>query len=88
MSTQDAGTPTPQKVEQLATQAVQLDRLALIGISGTQGAPRALIRMPQGDTQTVKVGDTIRGGIIEAIDADQLVLSRNGTQQVMRMPRG
>lgn len=88
MATQDTGTPTPPKVEKHATQEVKLARTALIGLFGSSEAPKALIRLPQGQIQKVGIGDTIAGGVVEAIDSDQLVLSRQGKQQVMRMPRG
>ncbi len=84
----DTGTPTPPKVEELATEAVALERTALIGTFGSAAAPRALVRLPRGQTQTVTVGDRIAGGTVEAIGADALVLSRAGGQRVLRMPRG
>lgn len=88
MSTQDPGTPTPPKVEQLATQEVKLDRIALIGLFGTATAPKALIRLPQGETRTVTVGDRIAGATVGAIGEDRLVLLRGSRQEVMQMPRG
>jgi hypothetical protein len=88
MSTQDAGTPTPQTVEKLATQEVKLDRTALIGIFGTASAPKALIRLPRGQTRTVTVGDRIAGATVGAIGEDRLVLVRGSRQEVMQMPRG
>lgn len=88
MATQDTGTPTPPKVAEFATQEVILDRTALIGVSGTPAAPRALVRLPQGQTHTVTVGDSIAGGTVRAIGADRLVLSRMGAQHILQMPRG
>lgn len=88
MSTQDAGTPTPQTVEKLATQEVKLDRTALIGIFGTASAPKALILLPRGQTRTVTVGDRIAGATVGAIGEDRLVLVRGSRQEVMQMPRG
>jgi hypothetical protein len=83
-----SGTPTPAQVQKLATQEVTLDRIALIGISGTQGAPRALIRLPRGATETVTIGDRIGGATVQAIGEDRLILSRRGARTVMQMPQG
>ena len=88
MATQETGTPTPPKVAKHATQEVRLDRTALIGVSGTPTAPRALVRLPQGQTRTVTIGDTIAGGTVRAIGEDKLVLSRMGAQHILQMPRG
>ena len=88
MSTEDTGTPTPAKVAQLATQAAQLDPTSLIGVFGNVSEPRALIRLPRGQTQTVGVGDSVAGGTVEAIGMALIILSRHGTQQVLRMPQG
>ncbi|MCX7566216.1 pilus assembly protein PilZ [Sulfitobacter sp. F26169L] len=82
----DTGTPTPPEVEKLATQEVRLDQTALIGIFGSSDTLKAMIRLPRGDTQTVTVGDRVAGGTVMAIGEDQLVLSRRGTQKVMRLP--
>lgn len=90
MATQDpeSGTPTPPEVEQLATQEARLDRIALIGVFGSVENLRALIRLPQGKTQTVTKGDTLNGGTVLAIGEDQLVLSRPNGHKIMQMPRG
>lgn len=88
MATQDTGTPTPAKVEQLATQEVPLPPTALIGVFGTPANPKALVRLPRGKTQTVGIGDRLAGGTVRAIGEDKLVLLRMGKQQVMQMPRG
>ena len=82
------GTPTPPEVEKLATQQARIEGTALIGIFGTPQAPHALIRLPRGETQSVSVGDSIAGATVEAIGEDLLVLSRMGSEQVLRMPRG
>lgn len=86
--TQNTGTPTPEKVERLATQEVRLGRTALIGIFGKAETPRALIRLPDGETHTLRIGDTLDGGTVDAIGSDILVLTRRGTQHVMQMPKG
>mgnify|MGYP003110714258 CR=1 FL=1 len=88
MATQDAGTPTPPTVEKFATKEAKLERTALIGLFGSASAPKALIRLPRGETRTVTVGDRIAGGTVGAIGEDRLVLLRGNRQEVMQMPRG
>tara|TARA_R110002020_G_scaffold67179_2_gene176233 strand:+ start:40997 stop:41266 length:270 start_codon:yes stop_codon:yes gene_type:complete len=89
MTTQDAGTPTPPTVEKFATKEAKLERTALIGLFGTASAPKALIRLPRGETRTVTVGDRIGSGTVGAIGEDRLVLLLRGNrQEVMQMPRG
>lgn len=86
--TKQSGTPTPPKVAQLATQAVALDRTALIGVFGAEKNLRAMILLPRGNTQTVSLGDRVIGGTVVAIGLDKLVLVRSDGQHVMRLPRG
>jgi hypothetical protein len=83
-----SGTPTPPKVAQLATQAVALDRIALIGVFGAEKNLHAMIRLPLGNTQTVSLGDRVIGGTVVAIGLDKLVLVRPDGQHVMHLPRG
>lgn len=80
--------PTPTGVAQLATQRVRLERLALLGVFGTQVAPAALVREANGDIQRVSVGDRVAGGTVTAIGEDRLVLSRATGQKVLRLPKG
>lgn len=86
MATQN--TTTPPAIAELATEQVELPRTALLGIFGTAAAPRALIRLPRGKTQTVRVGDRVARSTVAAIGEDQLVLSRNGSTQILTMPQG
>lgn len=80
--------PTPEGVAQLATDTVHLDRVALLGIFGTQSAPAALVREADGDTVRVNVGDRAAGGTVTAIGEDRLVVSRATGQKVLRLPKG
>ena len=50
MSTDEKGTPTPQKTLNLATQQASLPKLALIGTFGSLTDPGALIRDGRGST--------------------------------------
>lgn len=88
MATQQDGTPTPSIVETHATEVAHLGRIALLGTFGAANAPSALIRLPQGNTRTVVIGDEIAGGRVEAIGTDRLVLTRMGAQQILHMPKG
>ena len=67
--------------------ALPLRRLALIGVMGTQDAPRALLRTPAGQIRQVSVGDQLRQGTVVAIAENAITLTaRNGSTTVMRMP--
>lgn len=88
MATPHDGTPTPTIVKTHATQEARLGRIALLGTFGAANAPRALVRLPRGNTQTVTTGDALAGGIVAAISADRLILSRMGNEQILRMPQG
>ncbi|WP_299874817.1 pilus assembly protein PilP [uncultured Sulfitobacter sp.] len=79
---------TPTGVAQLATERVHLDRVALLGIFGTQSAPAALVREADGDTARVQVGDRVAGGTVTAIGEDRVVVSRATGQKVLRLPKG
>lgn len=87
MTSQPAGEETPKNVADLATQQTTLDRTALIGVFGTETAPGALMRLPGGKIARVAVGDSVAGGTVLAIGKDQLVLSRLGSQSVLKLPR-
>lgn len=79
---------TPTGVAQLATERVHLERVALLGIFGTQSAPAALVREADGGTTRVHVGDRVAGGTVTAIGEDRVVLSRATGQKVLRLPNG
>lgn len=80
--------PTPAGVAALATQTVRLERFALLGVFGTESAPAALIRQPDGSTLRVTPGDETAGGTVLSIDAERVILSRGSGQRVLRLPRG
>ena len=68
--------------------ALPLSELALIGTMGTDAARRALVRFPGGRIEQVRVGDTLRGNRIDAIEPERLLMSRAGRQSVLDMPQG
>lgn len=88
MSTDTHGTPTPQKVVDLATERATLERMALIGTFGAETSPGALLRLPGGGFEKVTVGDDVAGGTVLAIDAGRLILSRMGAELILSLPRG
>lgn len=79
---------TPANVAAKATQtkAVNLTGLALIGLNGNAGAFTALVRLPGGRIKQVETGARVSGGKIVAIDADGLVLQKNGHTRRIEMP--
>ena len=72
----------------LATQrgALPLRNLQLIGIAGTEEAPRALLRTAGGQTRLVSVGDSLRQGTVIAIGADRVVLNGGLGQRTLTLP--
>ena len=58
------------------------------GTMGTDAARRALVRFPGGRIEQVRVGDTLRGNRIDAIEPERLRMSRAGRQSVLDMPQG
>lgn len=84
MTTQEE---TPTHIQNLATQRAALTQTALLGIFGSDGNRQALVRLPHGGTRTIGVGSRIAGSTVAAIAEDAVVLSRNGAERILRMPR-
>ena len=80
-------TDTPEKVAEFATEQAKIPRIALIGIFGTEAAPRALIRRPNGKIDRVAVGDKAAGGIVAAIGDDRVVIAQRSTTKVLQLPQ-
>lgn len=82
--------PDNSKAEALATETGVLDlySVSLIGTTGAEDSRRALVRMPSGRIDTLMVGDMLRGRRIDAIEPARLLMSRNGDQSVLDMPKG
>ncbi|CUH50624.1 hypothetical protein [Shimia marina] len=77
---------TPPHVAAQATQSGVLQnraRLTLIGVMGSQKAPRALLMTSSGRTLRVELGDRTPSGKVVAIDAHSIVL--NGGQGATRL---
>jgi hypothetical protein len=60
--------------------------VALIGVFGSAGGRHALVLLPNGDTERVKVGDEIRGVQVTAISADAIHLRSRGRDSVVKLP--
>ena len=82
--------PTTAAVSREATvsRAIRLNEMNLIGVFGTPGARRALVRMPNGRFQRVEVGDRLDGGRVAAIGETELSYVKNGRTIVLALPRG
>ncbi len=79
--------PSSASVAETATErrAINLRRVNLIGIFGSQSNRRALVRMPNGQVVRVQVGDTLDGGRVSAIGDGELRYVRGGRNQVLRI---
>lgn len=71
-----------------ATQSelLPMHSLQLIGVAGTEDNRRALLREPNGNIQTVQVGDSLRQGTVVAIDDDAIILSSGTGNRRLKMP--
>jgi hypothetical protein len=82
--------PTRATVAQQATQtgAINLRQINLIGVFGTSSDRRALVRMPNGQVVSVRVGDRLDGGQVAAIGDSELRYVKNGRNTVLRVGEG
>ncbi|MFT6674685.1 MAG: Tfp pilus assembly protein PilP [Sulfitobacter sp.] len=87
MASQNEAGQTPQKVADLATEQVRLERTALIGIFGSTAAPGALLRGHNGKIERVTIGDRFGGGTVAAISEDSLILTKRGKNTVLKLPK-
>lgn len=81
--------PTSASVAKQATltRAMNLRDVNLIGVYGTASNRRALVRLPNGRVQQVKVGDRLDGGQVAAIGANQLHYVKSGRSIVLALPK-
>jgi len=72
--------PTSASVARQATvkNAINLRNVNLIGVYGTSSQRRALVRLPSGRYDKVKVGDRLDGGRVRAIGSNSLIYNKNG----------
>ncbi len=90
MASQDRAGPTPANVAGIATQkdAFPTHQLALIGLFGPASAPRALLRGRNGRILKVEPGDRVGGSRVMGIDADGVILQRQGQAVRLMLPSG
>ncbi|MEL7098690.1 MAG: hypothetical protein AAGM84_07670 [Pseudomonadota bacterium] len=81
--------PSSASVAREATirNAINLNRVNLIGVYGTPSARRALVRLSNGRYRKVKVGDRIDGGRVSAIGESELRYQKGNRNLVLKMPR-
>ena len=79
---------TPAQVAQTATVTVQgsLKGLILLGTFGAEGAPKALIQLPGGKTESVTVGDRVDGNPVLAIETGRIAIQNRGAAQWIVQP--
>jgi type IV pilus biogenesis protein PilP len=82
--------PTKASVAKQATfkNAINLSKINLIGVYGTQSKRYALIRQANGKYKKVKVGDRIDGGRVEAITQSEVRYQKGGRLISLKMPKG
>jgi hypothetical protein len=83
-------TPSGALVSKTATQTNQLslNRIALLGTSGSQSKRRAVVRLTSGRVKRVSVGDRLDGGQVVAIGQGELRYVKGGKNLSLKMPRG
>ena len=82
--------PTNASVAKQATvkDAINLNRVALLGIFGTASGRYAMIRQSTGGVKKVKVGDRIDGGQIAAITQNAVQYQKGGRMVTLSLPTG
>ena len=80
--------PTSANVAATATieNGIYLNETSLIGVFGTQGNYRALLRQRGGKYQTLTVGDTIDGWTIVAISEIEVRMQKSGKIKILKLP--
>jgi type IV pilus biogenesis protein PilP len=63
-----------------------MNSVTLIGVYGSAGQRRALVRLPSGRYVKVQVGDRLDGGQVAAIDSDAIRYVKGGRSRVLEMP--
>lgn len=82
--------PTSASVARQATiqNAINLNKISLIGVYGTTTSRRALVRMSNGRFKKVQVGDRLDGGKVAAISDTELRYVKSGKNVILKMPKG
>ncbi len=81
--------PTTVTVARQATvkNAIDLGKINLIGVYGSSGSRRALIRMPTGRLVKVKIGDRLDGGQVAAIGDSEVTYVKGGRSFTLKIQK-
>ncbi len=74
--------------EATISNAINLRQVNLLGVNGTASNREALVRLPSGRIKKVKIGDSIDGGRVTAIDEQRLLYQKRGRSHTLRIPNG
>jgi Tfp pilus assembly protein PilP len=82
--------PTNASVARQATtkNALNLSRVALLGVFGTASGRYAMVRQPGGGVKKVVVGDRLDGGQIAAITTNAVQYQKGGRVVTLSLPTG
>ncbi|WP_146188653.1 hypothetical protein [Pseudoprimorskyibacter insulae] len=82
--------PSSASVAKQATvkNAINLNKINLIGVYGKPSSRRALVRLSNGRYKKVQVGDSIDGGRVAAIGEGELRYVKSGRNVVIKLPQG
>ena len=84
------GTPSAVRVARAATDddALQFGRVNLIGVFGSDGSRRALVRLSTGRMVRVSIGDRVDGGRVAAIGSSSMSYVKGGRTINLAIPSG
>jgi hypothetical protein len=68
--------------------AINLSRVALLGIFGTSSGRYAMVRQPTGGVKKIVVGDSIDGGSVAAITENAVQYQKGGRIVTLSLPTG
>lgn len=79
--------PTKTTVARAATveNAINLRKVNLMGVYGSNSDRRALVRLPSGRLTKVKVGDRVDGGLVQSISSSSLIYIKNGKSRTLKV---
>lgn len=82
--------PISKTVARRATvsNALALNKVSLIGVYGTSNDRRALVRLPSGRYEKVKVGSRLDGGRVVGIGQSEVLYKKGNRNISLKMPKG
>lgn len=83
------GPPDGPGVANAATlkNAMRLEEMNLLGVFGSKGSRRAILRLPSGEIMRVSKGAVIDGWVVSRIDAKSLRITRGGQAETLNIVR-